>query len=362
MSSRKRTGLYGLAIFVAVSMSVGCLPDGREVETGELEMALQIAPGITINTVNWTINNADTGFNRTGSVSVRFSNTIAFQTGLLPAASGYTISLTATSVDGAFTCTGAAGFRVQAFTITPISLVLNCSTLPPPVGTIVVIGTTQICTNLDAVGASPLETAVNTPISLSASASVGPLTPSFSWTATAGTFDNPMSATPTFTCPATPGEVTITVTVSPGSATCNTVTSQSVVVNCTTQVPSFTNVYANIIGVRCTGCHRPGGGGVTLGMLDMSTPATAYAALVGVPAQGIGGGSSGITCSSVMPQLVRVVPSDSASSLLFTKVHAKTAGLPPVCGSVMPPGGGAPLSAADNALIAAWIDAGAQNN
>ena len=44
---------------------------------------------------------------------------------------------------------------------------------------------------------------------------------------------------------------------------------------CDTLNPTFTNVYANVIGVRCTGCHRPGGGGVTLGMLDMSTPAAA---------------------------------------------------------------------------------------
>jgi hypothetical protein len=359
----KRMGLTGLAIVFAVSTSMGCVGEGRDADTGTLDMQLQLAPGITINTVNWTINNTGTGFTRTGSVSVRTSNTIAFQTGAIPAAPEYTISLTATSVDGAFTCSGSAMFRVQPFVVTPVSLVLNCSTAPPGQGTIVVVGTTQVCTNLDSLGASPLETAVNTPISLSATASVGSLTPRFAWTASAGTFDNASSATPTFTCPATPGDVTITVTVSPGSPSCNTVTTQSVVVTCSAINPTFTNVYADIIGVRCIGCHRPGGGGVTVGMLDMSTPGAAYMNLVGIPGQGIGAGTSGVTCASLMPPAVRVVPSDAASSLLFNKVNSKiTATLPP-CGSPMPLPAAAPgLSASDVDLIARWISAGAMND
>jgi hypothetical protein len=283
-----------------------------------------------------------------------------FQTGAIPAAPEYTISLTASSVDSAFTCSGSAMFRVQPFLVTPVTLVLNCSTAPPQQGTIVVVGTTQVCTNLDSLGASPLETAVNTPISLSATASVGSLTPSFAWTASAGTFDNASIATPTFTCPATPGDVTITVTVSPGSPTCNTVTSQSVVVTCSTVNPTFTNVYANIIGVRCIGCHRPGGSGVNVGRLDMNTPAAAYMNLVGIAAQGTGAGTSGVTCASLSPPAMRVVPSDPATSLLFGKVRSKIDGTQPACGSPMPLPAAAPgLSASDVDLIAAWISAGA---
>jgi hypothetical protein len=354
--------LAGLAILFAVSTSMGCVGDGREADTGMLDMQLQLAQGITINTVNWTINNVDTGFTKTGSVPVRFSNTIAFQTGAIPAA-GYTITLTATSVDGAFTCSGSAMFRVQPFLVTAVTLTLNCSTAPPQQGTIVVVGTTQVCTNLDSLGASPLETAVNTPISLSATASVGSLTPSFAWTATAGMFDNASSATPTFTCPATPGDVTITVTVSPGSPTCNTVTSQSVVVTCSAINATFTNVYADIIGVRCIGCHRPGGSGVNVGKLDMSTSGAAYMNLIGIPAQGTGAGTSGVTCASLMPPAMRVVPSDAANSLLFNKVHSKIDGTQPPCGSPMPLPATAPgLSASDVDLIARWISAGAMND
>ena len=57
---------------------------------------------------------------------------------------------------------------------------------------------------------------------------------------------------------------------------------QTVDVTCDTLNPTFTNVYANVISARCTSCHRPGGGGVNVGMLDMSTQAAAYANLVGV--------------------------------------------------------------------------------
>jgi hypothetical protein len=136
-----------------------------------------------------------------------------------------------------------------------------------------------------------------------------------------------------------------------------------VTVTCDAVTPTFTNVYTDIIGVRCIGCHKPGSSGVTVGMLDMSTQAAAYTNLVGVTAKGTGAGTSGITCASVMPALVRVTPSDSANSLLYNKVHSKLVATLAPCGSPMPlPATGPSLTAAEVDLIAAWINAGAQNN
>ncbi len=95
----------------------------------------------------------------------------------------------------------------------------------------------------------------------------------------------------------------------------------------------------------------------------MSTPAAAYANLVGVNAAGTGAGTSGITCGSVMPPLVRVVPNDSTNSLLYNKVNSKLTGTLAACGSPMPlPATGAPLKQGQVALIKAWIDSGAQND
>ncbi len=363
MNVRKRAGWKTIAMVAAMAMASSCTGDMTDADgTGSVGMELQIAPGVTVNTVNWTIKNATTGFSRSASINVRFSNTVSFLAGAIPQGTGYTLALTAVSLDGAFTCTGMAGFDIAAGTSTPVGLTLSCATASPGQGTVIVTGTTQICANLDSISAAPLETAVNTPIALSATASVGSLTPTFAWTATAGAFDDAASATPVFTCPATPGPVVITVTASPSAATCPTTFSQSVTVTCDAVNPTFTNVYANIITARCTSCHRPGSSGVTVGMLDMSTPAAAYANLVNVNAQGIGAGSSGITCASVSPPLVRVIPGDPTDSLLFNKVHSKTLGTLAPCGSPMPLGGGAPLTAADNDLISAWIAGGAAND
>lgn len=362
-SHRLRLTAIAMAVAFAGSISAGCLGDNNDDDTGTIGMELQVAPGVFINTVNWTISNATTGFSRTGSVTVRFSNTISFQTGAIPTATGYTITLNAVSIDNLFTCSGSASFNISTGATSLVALTLNCAVPPAGQGTVVVGGTTQVCANLDSISASPLETAVNTPIALAATGSAGPVPVTFAWTATAGTFDNVLSATPVFTCPATPGPVTISVTVFPSAASCTTITTQSVTVTCDTLNPTFTNVYSTIIGARCTGCHRPGGGGVTVGMLDMSTAAAAYANLVGVNAAGIGAGTSGVTCASLSPPAVRVLANDAANSLLINKLQSKISGTLAACGSPMPlPATGAPLRQSEVDLISAWIAAGAPNN
>jgi hypothetical protein len=114
--------------------------------------------------------------------------------------------------------------------------------------------------------------------------------------------------------------------------------------------PTFTNVYATIIGTVCKGCHT-GGSGETDGKLLMDTQADAYTNLVGsgsgVPAAGSGCATSGED---------RVVKGDSATSLLWQKVNGTQ-----TCGSRMPLGEG-DLTQAQIALIAAWINAGALDN
>lgn len=109
---------------------------------------------------------------------------------------------------------------------------------------------------------------------------------------------------------------------------------------------TFSQVYSTTLGGVCAsaGCHEgvnaPGG-------LDMSTADSAYANLVGAAAAGPACGTSTLT---------RVVPGDSARSLLYLKVK----GTPP-CGSRMPFGLPA-LSSAAIDQIKNWIDAGAKND
>src|ERR1041384_6791626 len=121
-SRRVSMVVAGLALAAAL-LGPGCASEAADDgPTGIMSMELQIAPGVTINSVAWTISNTGTGFTRTGTVSVRFSNTI---------------SLTATSVDGSFSCSGSASFAVTAGSTTPVSLTLSCSTAPAGQGTIV---------------------------------------------------------------------------------------------------------------------------------------------------------------------------------------------------------------------------------
>lgn len=110
---------------------------------------------------------------------------------------------------------------------------------------------------------------------------------------------------------------------------------------------TFTEVYSQIIGPVCSGCHTDGTG-ATSGKLVMDSQAHAYAALVGVTAAGAGCGTSGES---------RVVAGDSASSLMWQKVSMT---MPP-CGAQMPLGE-TPLTSAEVQLIAEWIDDGAQND
>jgi len=116
---------------------------------------------------------------------------------------------------------------------------------------------------------------------------------------------------------------------------------------------TFTMVYSDVLSPSCTPCHAPGGGtGGTLGGLDLSTQALAYANLQKSPA-GAGCKGMGFTL---------VVPSDAAMSLLVEKVESST----PPCGSQMPFGCGAGtlacLSTAQVQEIVDWINGGAKND
>jgi photosystem II stability/assembly factor-like uncharacterized protein len=112
-----------------------------------------------------------------------------------------------------------------------------------------------------------------------------------------------------------------------------------------TGTATFTQVYSTTLGGMCASaeCHA---GASAPGGLDMSTADNAYSNLVGVAAAGPSCGSSGLT---------RVVPGDSAHSLLYLKVS----GTAP-CGSRMPYGK-PDLSSEAIAQIKSWIDSGARN-
>lgn len=101
----------------------------------------------------------------------------------------------------------------------------------------------------------------------------------------------------------------------------------------------FSAVYAIIVD-RCKLCHVDG----EFGKLSMKTESTAYMNLVNKPSNATG------PCKN----RTRVTPGEETTSLLYQKV-TNTA----MCGQKMPPSG-APLTAAQLALIKTWIENGAK--
>ena len=82
-----------------------------------------------------------------------------------------------------------------------------------------------------------------------------------------------------------------------------------------------------------------------MGMLDMSSQATAMTNLVGQKATMAAAMCGGAT--------MRVVAGNSAMSVLYKKISGAA------CGMRMPSGGKPALAAADQMMIQKWIDTGA---
>ena len=104
---------------------------------------------------------------------------------------------------------------------------------------------------------------------------------------------------------------------------------------------------------RAIGSHRKGSG-IAFGHLDMSTVDAGYANLVNVASTGA---ACGPTDGATGP--IRVVPGDSASSLLYEKVNGFTTA--PPCGGAMPKSGEIPDGGQAILVeqIKTWIDQGA---
>jgi phospholipase C len=206
---------------------------------GTIGMQLTLPGGEQINSVAWTITgpNGAATVVKTGTVNVGNSATVNFQIGSVPAGTGYTITLSATTPDGTVSCAGSATFTAMARTTTAVSVTLRCTTAGPDSGTIAVSATTVNCGTVNFASASPSETTVGNSLALTASAGgPNPGAITYTWSAPSGSFDNASSATPNFTCSA-PGAVTLTLKVTdgpvPSTNSCDPALSTSTVtVNC----------------------------------------------------------------------------------------------------------------------------------
>lgn len=185
---------------------------------GSIGLNLTAAPGVTLNSVAYTVTRD--GFTKTGAIDTTGAPTISGTIGGIPAGKGYTITLTATSVEGGTTFTGSATFDVTAGATTSVTVHLNGSGKTGN-GAVVVNGTINVNPHLDEVTVTPQSVFVGGSIKLVAAGSdpdLGPSPLTYYWATTGGVIDNPIGPSATLTS-STPGTFTITVTVSDGDGT-----------------------------------------------------------------------------------------------------------------------------------------------
>jgi hypothetical protein len=186
-------------------------------QVGSLGLALQVAAGATVDDVSYQISGPQ-GFTKSGTIDVSQSATVSATIGGLPAGAGYSIALSATSLDGSTSCTGNGAFDVVARQTATASVHLICRQAPRT-GSVSVNGSLNSCPVVDEITALPSGVMVGGSLSLTATAhdsDAGPAALSYLWSATAGgSFSDTASASPKFTCTGV-GTVTVTLAVSDG--------------------------------------------------------------------------------------------------------------------------------------------------
>ena len=199
---------------VAAASVAGCTSDtSTSEESGSLNLNLELAEGIVINEVDWTLSgNGMDPMSGTIDTSAPGATASVEVFGLAPG-ENYLVELEATSEDGEVTCRGSAEFDVEVGVSTDVMVFLNCKR-PARLGGVRVNGKFNICADLAKVVVSPLQTSVGNQIDLAA-AGTDPEGDAIAyvWSATGGSIADSSAASTTYTCGEV-GEQTISITIS----------------------------------------------------------------------------------------------------------------------------------------------------
>jgi hypothetical protein len=204
-------------------------PPAPPTDVGAVNLALQVDPGITLGTIAYSAT-GPAGFSKSGSFDVSSSATISAVIGPIPAGAGFSVTLSATSVEGTTSCSGSAPFNIVARQTTSVTVHVICHEAPR-FGSVSVNGTLNVCPSIDGMGASPGEVRVGGSVALSSTAhdsDAAPAALTYQWTATNGVLSDSAARNPRFTC-TSPGTATIALTVSDGDpAACATTSALTV--------------------------------------------------------------------------------------------------------------------------------------
>jgi arylsulfatase A-like enzyme len=198
----------------------GCSSDplhGGSEQIGSLGLQLEAAPGVTLNSVTYSI--TGNGFSKTGSIDTSGAPAISATIGGIPAGKAYLITLNATSVEDGTSFTGSASFDVKAGGTTAVTLRLRGDGSSSN-GSVTVNGSINVGPFIDELTVSPLTLFVGSSVTLKgvgSDADEGPSALSYYWSTTGGSIDDPVAANATLTSDA-PGTFTVKLTVSDGDS------------------------------------------------------------------------------------------------------------------------------------------------
>jgi hypothetical protein len=248
MRSYKRSN-HGamLALSAAASILGGACSEAASTQPSDSEearVAITLVGDdgdIVLANVDYVVRDTQ-GNERRGSVNIASSTKVQFVVGsLLPAS--YTLTLSATSSDGATTCTGSSEtFSVTAGVTAAVSMVLSC-TQTQGRGSAAVTAATNVCPTVAPPSALPSEVLVGGSLVVDVGTVTdpdhGPAALTGQWNATPprGLFADPTARSTSFEC-AEPGAVTLRYTASDGDTVCRSY--GEVTVTCTAVSPSGT--------------------------------------------------------------------------------------------------------------------------
>ena len=214
MTGSRSTHWILCCLAAAAFAFAGCTSDGTTSSdtSGSLALSLELADGVTINEVDWSITGNDMEMGGTIDTSAPGA-TASVEVFGLPPGDGYTVTLEATDESGEISCKGDADFAVEVGEATDVMVFLNCK-LPETLGGVRVNGKFNVCAQLAKVIVSPLQTSVGNDIDLFAMATDAEGDDvAYVWSATGGSIDDSNAQETTFTCGEV-GEQSITITVS----------------------------------------------------------------------------------------------------------------------------------------------------
>jgi hypothetical protein len=197
-----RTSAVTMLGFVAVAAAAGasaCANTPVDPVASTVRFKLDFGSNVTLSSVDYVLTRANSGFSRTGSLSVGDDPIVTATFQNLPPGKDYTIVVSGTASDGVSTCQGQVTFSVMPSMTTILEIPLTCSGLAG------ITATFNMCPVIDSLSAIPSEVVVGSSIQLTALAhdpDAGPAPLSAAWTADGGALSTLSPTGATFTCTA----------------------------------------------------------------------------------------------------------------------------------------------------------------